>query len=153
MNELQQSLFIITNILLLIPFLFFTLSSISYSISNIHKSISYFFIYYFILYSFYYSLRVYIECPKGIQSIFIYYQPDLLFYQCYYYRDSRIDITNNDFITLFNIHKYIQSLFLPDFIAIIGSKVLTLFHLCFLFRLVITCQLCSSKNDCISRYC
>lgn len=120
MNELQQSLSIISIIILLIPFLFFTLSFTLY-LSNIHKSISYFFIYYYILYSFYFSLRLFIECPKGIQSIFIYYHPDLLFYQSYYYRDLRIDIINNDFFCIFNINKYIQSLFIPDFIALLGS--------------------------------
>ena len=52
--------------------------------------------------------------------IFIYYHPDLLFYQGYYYRDARIDIINNDLFAILNINKYIQSLFLPDFIALLG---------------------------------
>ena len=120
MNELQQSLSIIAVILLLIPFLSFTLSFTLY-LSNIHKSMSYFFLDRHILYSFYFSLRLFMECPKGIQSIFIYYHPDLLSYQSYRYRDSRIDIINNDFFCIFNVNKYIQSLFVPDFIALLGS--------------------------------
>ena len=122
MNELMQSLFICCSLLFLIPFLLLAFSSFIHfhSVSNIHKSISYYFISYFIFYSFYYSHRIFIECPKGIQFIFIYYHPDLLFYQGYYYRDARIDIINNDLFAILNINKYIQSLFLPDFIALLG---------------------------------
>ena len=94
------------------------------SVNNIHKSMSHFFIHHrHILssYSLHFSLRLFMECPKGIQSAFIYYGKDLLSHRGYHYRDSRIDVINNDFITIFNIHKYIQSLYIPDFIALIGS--------------------------------
>lgn len=121
MNELQQSLFLISHIILLIPFLLSPLLSSAHSASNIQKSISYFFSHHLLLLSFYFSMRLYIECPKGIQSIYIYYQPDLLSSSSYYYRHSRMDITNNDFLCIFNIQKYIQSLYLFDFIALIGS--------------------------------
>ncbi len=155
MNELQQSLGMIADIILFIPFLLSPTSSFthhssiysstaptivhhdhhcayrlsssrynynhSHSFSNIHKSISYFFIHYLTAHSFYFGGRIYLECPKGIQSVYIHYQPPSLLFRGHHRRDSRIDITNNDFLTIFNIHKYINALFLPDFIALIGS--------------------------------
>jgi NADH:ubiquinone oxidoreductase subunit D len=94
--------------------------------SNIHKSMSYFHIHYLTAHSFYYGIRIFMECPKGIQSIFIHHQPSSSYFtndeiSSPRHRDSRIDLANNDFLTIANIHKYIHSLFLFDFIALIGS--------------------------------
>ncbi len=122
MNELMQSLFMNSLLLLMIPFLSLSLFIISIDhlslLSNIQKSISFYIISFYII--LYYSHRLFMECPKGIQSIFIYYLPDLLFYEGYYFRDSRIDIINNDLFAISNINKYIQSLFLLDFIVLLG---------------------------------